>query len=101
MKVIVFWDVAPCSLSEIDRRFIAMMMEAVSTSETSVNFHETTERNIEERKERRKETSNINTAEINCLHGPRYANPDILRMLGTRCMRTIYHHTDTLAPKCK
>jgi hypothetical protein len=31
----VFWDVAPCSLVEINRRFRAIM-EAASTSETSV-----------------------------------------------------------------
>jgi hypothetical protein len=50
MKVTVFWDVAPCSLVEIDRCFrgIALMMEAVSTSETSVNFYQTTWRNIAE-----------------------------------------------------
>jgi hypothetical protein len=39
----VFWDVAPCSLVEIDRRFrgqsVALMMEAVSTSESSVSFY--------------------------------------------------------------
>jgi hypothetical protein len=49
MKMTVFWDVAPCSLVEIDRCFevltasiiwlIALMMEAVSTSETSANFY--------------------------------------------------------------
>jgi hypothetical protein len=44
----VFWDVAPCSLVEIDLRFIAMNMEAVSNSETSVNFYETTRLNIPE-----------------------------------------------------
>jgi hypothetical protein len=38
----VFWDVAPY------RRAIALMMEAVSTSETSVNFYQTTWRNISE-----------------------------------------------------
>jgi hypothetical protein len=37
----VFWDVAPCSIT-------AVMMEAVSTSETSVNFYETTRHNIPE-----------------------------------------------------
>jgi hypothetical protein len=36
-----FWDIAPRSL-------IALMMEAVRTSETSVNFYETTRRNIQE-----------------------------------------------------
>jgi hypothetical protein len=33
MKMSVFWDVAPCSLF----REIALMMEAVSSSETSVS----------------------------------------------------------------
>jgi hypothetical protein len=47
------WDVAPCSLVEVYGRFRGayclhyegddrMMMEAVNTSETSVNFDETT-----------------------------------------------------------
>jgi hypothetical protein len=48
MKVSVFWDVAPCSHVEVDRRFIALMMEAVRTSETSVNFNVTTRRYISE-----------------------------------------------------
>jgi hypothetical protein len=51
MKRTVFWDVALCSLIEVCRRFrgaIAMMMEAVSTSETSVNFYQTTWRKIPE-----------------------------------------------------
>jgi hypothetical protein len=34
-----FWDVAPMLI-------IALMMEAVSTSETPVSFYETTRRNI-------------------------------------------------------
>jgi hypothetical protein len=45
IKFKVFWDVAPCSHVEADRRFRsaychlqALMMEAVRTSETSVNF---------------------------------------------------------------
>jgi hypothetical protein len=38
MKMAVFWVVAPCSL----------MMEAASTSETSVNFYQTTRRSIPE-----------------------------------------------------
>jgi hypothetical protein len=53
----VFWDVAPCSLVEVYRRFrdacclhyqseIALMMEAASTFETSVNFYQKTRRNI-------------------------------------------------------
>jgi hypothetical protein len=32
----VFWDVAPCSIE------ITLMIEAVNTSETSVNFYQTT-----------------------------------------------------------
>jgi hypothetical protein len=56
----VFWDVAPCGLVEGYRRFVgayclhhqddeySLMMEAVSTSETSVNFYQTTRRNIPE-----------------------------------------------------
>jgi hypothetical protein len=55
MKMKVFWDVAPCSYVEGDRRFrsvyllplsfrvIALMIQAVvRTSETSVYFNETT-----------------------------------------------------------
>jgi hypothetical protein len=58
LKVTVFWDVAPCSRAEIDRRItgayclhykdIALMMEAASTFETSVIFYQTTRRNIPE-----------------------------------------------------
>jgi hypothetical protein len=40
----VFLDVAPCSLVEVCRWVIALMMEAASTSETSVNFYQTTRR---------------------------------------------------------
>jgi hypothetical protein len=46
MKMAVFWDVASCSLVEVYRRFIALMMEAASTAETSVNFYQNTRRNI-------------------------------------------------------
>jgi hypothetical protein len=50
MKMTVFWDVAPCSLVEVYQRFggacfLTLMMEAVSTSETLVNFYLTTQRN--------------------------------------------------------
>jgi hypothetical protein len=62
MKMTVFWDVAPCNLVEIGGRFrgayclhhqtiiaiIGLMMKAVSTFETSVNFYETTRRSISE-----------------------------------------------------
>jgi hypothetical protein len=48
MKMTVFWDVAQCSLVQIDRRFRGGIIEAVSTSETSVNFYQTTRRNIAE-----------------------------------------------------
>jgi hypothetical protein len=40
-KMAVFWVMAPCSLVEV-YRFIALMMEAARTSETSVNFYQTT-----------------------------------------------------------
>jgi hypothetical protein len=56
VKMAVFWVVAPCSLVKVYRRFrdacclhhqgdnprgllIALMMEATSTSETSLNFY--------------------------------------------------------------
>jgi hypothetical protein len=52
----VFWDVELCSPVEIDRRFsgayclhhlvlMALMKEPVNTSETSVNFYQTTRPN--------------------------------------------------------
>jgi hypothetical protein len=54
----VLWDVAPCSLVEINRRFRGAyyltchcdvaLIEAVSVSETSVSFFETTLRIIPE-----------------------------------------------------
>jgi hypothetical protein len=54
-KINVFWDVAPRSLVEFYQRFIgacwmiiALMMEAASTTETSVNFYQTTRRSISE-----------------------------------------------------
>jgi hypothetical protein len=56
MKMIVFWDIAPCSpvvadhISEVRTAsiFRAMMMEAVRKSETSVYYNETIRRNIPE-----------------------------------------------------
>jgi hypothetical protein len=55
----VFWDVAPCNLVEIDRhfkvayclkhqRYHPLMMDAVSSSETSVRIYQITRRNIPE-----------------------------------------------------
>jgi hypothetical protein len=45
----VFWDVELSSLvgyiAPIIRAIIALMMEAASTSETSINFYQTTRRN--------------------------------------------------------
>jgi hypothetical protein len=48
-KLDVIWDVAPCSLVEIDQRFkgayflhlqgVALILAALSASETSVNFY--------------------------------------------------------------
>jgi cAMP phosphodiesterase len=61
MKMTVFWDVEPCSLTETGRHFrgafclrnqgdefIALMVEVVSTSETSASFCETAWRKIRE-----------------------------------------------------
>jgi len=49
MKFRFFWDVAPCSHVEVDRHFRSvLMMEAVRTSEMSVNFNVTTRRYIPE-----------------------------------------------------
>jgi hypothetical protein len=52
LKMAVFWVVAPCSVVEVYQRFrgtfflhhqITLMMEVASTSETSVNFYQTTQ----------------------------------------------------------
>jgi hypothetical protein len=55
MKMAVCWDVVPCGLVEFYRRFrgvarsiIALIMESASTSETSLNFYQTTRHNIPE-----------------------------------------------------
>jgi hypothetical protein len=42
MKMTVIWVVVPC------RAIIGLMMEVAGTSETSVNFYQTTRRNIPE-----------------------------------------------------
>jgi hypothetical protein len=53
MRMFVFWVVAPCRLVEGYRCFrgiCALMMEAASTSETSVKFFQTTQRyNLEDK----------------------------------------------------
>jgi hypothetical protein len=43
-----FWDVAPCNIFGVVRRFIMVMMEAVHTSETSVCSNEFMRRYIPE-----------------------------------------------------
>jgi hypothetical protein len=56
MRMTVFWDVAQGSLidvlevlaASISASIIALMMMAASTFETSVNFYQTTQRNIPE-----------------------------------------------------
>jgi hypothetical protein len=62
MKMTVFGDIAPCSLVDVHRRFrsvyclhhhgdeqlIALMMEAVSSSETQINLYQAERRNIPE-----------------------------------------------------
>jgi hypothetical protein len=47
MKMTAFFNIAPCSL-EVDQRFIALVMQGVRTSETSVYFNESTRRYIPE-----------------------------------------------------
>jgi hypothetical protein len=70
----VFWDIAPRSLVEVDRRFrgayclypiLMAMMEVVSTSETSASFYETTRRHIPE--DRRLHTRRRENLNINCI----------------------------------
>jgi hypothetical protein len=55
LNATLFWVVAPCSLVKLPAfqkcllpPFIALMMEAVSFSEMSVNFYQTTRRNSSE-----------------------------------------------------
>jgi hypothetical protein len=59
LKMTVFWYVVPCSLVEVYQHFrgacclhnqgdVALMMEAASTPETSVNFYQTIWCNIPE-----------------------------------------------------
>jgi hypothetical protein len=48
MNMAVFWVVVPCSLVEVYQRFrgpvlITLMMKAARTSETLVNFYQTTQ----------------------------------------------------------
>jgi hypothetical protein len=57
-KMAVFWVVALCSL-------IALMMEAASTSETSVNCYQTTLHNPEDLHTRRRE--NLKSQSEHCL----------------------------------
>jgi hypothetical protein len=48
MTMAVVWDVAPCSLVEVDRRFRDDYCLRHQGDKTSVNFYETTGRNIPE-----------------------------------------------------
>jgi hypothetical protein len=49
MKMAVSWDVAPCNLAEVYRRFKgACCLHYQGTSEMSVSFYQTTRRNIPE-----------------------------------------------------
>jgi hypothetical protein len=49
MKRETFWDIGPCGLVEVDRRFRgAYWMVVLHACETSVNFYETTRRNVTE-----------------------------------------------------
>jgi hypothetical protein len=44
-EMAVFWDAAPCNLVSTDR-LVALMVEAVNLSETSVHIYEPTARSI-------------------------------------------------------
>jgi hypothetical protein len=48
----VVWGVVPCEVLEVfnisTMTLVTLMMETVSASETSVNFYETTRRNVPE-----------------------------------------------------
>jgi hypothetical protein len=56
MKIVSFWDIASCSLVEYDRHFkdvfasitIALMLEDIRTSETSVRLYKNALFNIPE-----------------------------------------------------
>jgi hypothetical protein len=49
MKMAILWVVGPCSLMHLYRRFRGvLLMEAASTSATSVNFYQSTRRNSPE-----------------------------------------------------
>jgi hypothetical protein len=48
MKMTAIWDVAPDSLVEVYRSAVALMMEAASTSEMSVNCQTTWRNNPED-----------------------------------------------------
>jgi hypothetical protein len=59
IKITAFWEMVPCNIVEVDRRFrhayklpssghIALIMEEIYTSEKSVDFFETTLRYIPE-----------------------------------------------------
>jgi hypothetical protein len=48
MKITVFWDVAPCSMVEVYRRFTGVYCLHHQGDETSVYLYQTTRRNIPE-----------------------------------------------------
>jgi hypothetical protein len=52
---VVFWDILACKMI-VDRRFRGVMMEAVRTSETSVDSHFIRQYNPEDNSERLRST---------------------------------------------
>jgi hypothetical protein len=40
-KITALWNIVPCSLLYVDRRFIAVIIKAVITSEASINYKDT------------------------------------------------------------
>jgi hypothetical protein len=66
LKITFFWDVAPCSLADVYRRFGGACClhrrgddGAGSTSETSVNFYQTTRRNVSENSHHTRRRENL------------------------------------------
>jgi hypothetical protein len=46
MKMIVSWDVVPCSLVDVYRSVLALRKKAAGTPETAINFCQNTRLNI-------------------------------------------------------
>jgi hypothetical protein len=105
MKMAVFWVVAPCSLVDVNHRFRGTYclyhhgdeLQAASTSDTLVNFYQTTRRNNPEDSHlhtRRRE--NLKSHFIICVHikwtsrPMKYVNWPRALLLNTECTHEMY-----------